>query len=351
MPYTHHHKRRSDYIESPARNKRCMDSRKDSIADESLRSLCDDDADESSNLSNVISTTSYFINSAVTFFVDKLIAPSHTDDQKTSSPKRPKRRPRNLNNGHPPESPSFAAQFPLPPSPSDPAFPFQHIDHSGWTQTSTSIKRYDSSAETLSQSYSGQNSPSSSRSPRRASSAAQANGVSKPYQPHRKHIRYKQHQRAVQAQKQQELLQLRMSSGQSAAEVKEFVNYAELISKLDANDAFPTSRLSLGVKPTSSQLSSSSTFSKRREELELEYRQDMLERAIRRARDALESARNPSKELLYYIAELGDICKPTTPALPASLSDSDRTEVAEALKKRGTVAKFAREQVSDRDLA
>ncbi|KAG8736447.1 Smt3-specific protease, partial [Ceratobasidium sp. 428] len=115
---------------------------------------------------------------------------------------------------------------------------------------------------------------------------------------------------------------------------------------------FPlASRLSLGVKPTSSQLSSSSTFSKRREELELEYRQDMLERAIRRARDALESARNPSKELLYYIAELGDICKPTTPALPASLSDSDRTEVTEALKKRGTVAKFAREQVSDRDLA
>ncbi|KAG9121272.1 Smt3-specific protease [Ceratobasidium sp. 392] len=353
MPHTHHQKRRSDYIESPVRNKRRMDSRKDSAVDESFHSHCDDDVSESSGMLDALfKTGSDIISGIASVFAAPTAPASHTTGRKMSSPKHSKRRPRNVMNGHFPDSPSFAAQVPLPPSPSDPSLPFQHVDYSGWAQTSTSIKRYDSSAETLSQSYSSQNSPTSSRSPRRASSAVQANGVSKSYQPHRKHIRHKQHQRAVQEQKRQELMQLRLNSGQSAAEVKEYVLYAEKISKYDAEDAFSTSRrLSFGVKPSTSQLSSSTTSSRLRDDLELEYRQNMLERAIKRARDALESARTPRKELSLLLAELGDICKPAVPALPESLSPADQTEVAEVLRKRGTVAKFAREQVSDKDLS
>ncbi|KAG8694390.1 Smt3-specific protease, partial [Ceratobasidium sp. 394] len=353
MPHTHYHKRRSDYIESPVRNKRCMESRKSTISDESLLSHCNNDVDEPPSIfSTVYRAGSGLVTSAVAFLGFSADPPSHTSDLKTSSPKRPKRRPRNINATYSPHSPSFAAQFPLPPSPSDPSLPFQTINYSNGTQTSTSTKRYDSSAETLSQSYSGQNSPTSSRSPRRASSSVQVNGVSKTYQPHRKHIRHKQHQRAVQEQKRQELMQLKLNTGQSAAEVDAYINYTEMISKLHANDAFPTSRhlASLGVKPTSSQLSSSTT-SNTREELELQYRQNILERAIKRARDALESARTPKKEFSYFLAELDNIYKPSIPALPESLSPEDQQAVAEALKKRGTVAKFAREQVSDKDLA
>ncbi|KAG9110381.1 hypothetical protein FRC07_008199 [Ceratobasidium sp. 392] len=143
----------------------------------------------------------------------------------------------------------------------------------------------------LSQSYSGQASPTSSR-------VAQFTGPS-------------QHQRAVQEQKRQQPMQFGLNNA--------------------------SKRLSFGAKPSTSQLSSSTTFSRSRDELELEYRQNMLERATKRARDVLESARTPRKEFSHLLAELSDICKDTAP-------------VDEAPRKRETVAKFVGEEVSDKDL-
>ncbi|QRW00650.1 Ulp1 protease family, carboxy-terminal catalytic domain protein [Ceratobasidium sp. AG-Ba] len=344
MPHPNQHKRRTDCLESPVRNKRCMDSRKANIMDDSIRSHCDDNDDDNgapSVLSALISTGSGLLNTALSFFGPPPPPPSHTKRSKVASPKRSKRRPHNIGV----DSPSFAAQIPLPPSPSSSLLPFQNLGPVNGARTSTSVRRHDSLAESLSMSYSGQTSPTSSRSPRRASSTVQTNGVSK-YQPHRKHIRYKQHRALAKEQQRQELTQLKMNSGQSAAEID------ELLGRAHANDVFSTSRTfsPLGLKPTSSQLSLS-TSKQTEEELETMYSQHMLERAIKRARDALESARTPRADFSIFLEDLKSIYEPTKPSLPKSLSPEDQAEVAKALQKRGTVGKVGREQVSHTDLS
>ncbi|KAG9110382.1 hypothetical protein FRC07_008200 [Ceratobasidium sp. 392] len=85
MPHTHHHKRGSDYIESPVRNKRRMDSRKDSAVDESFHSHCDDDVSESSGMLDALfKASSDNISSITSVFAAPIAPASHTNGREMS---------------------------------------------------------------------------------------------------------------------------------------------------------------------------------------------------------------------------------------------------------------------------
>jgi hypothetical protein len=56
-------KRRRDYIESPTRNRRCMDTRKHTISDEQIRTRCSEEADTSTSMfDSTINTMSSWVN-------------------------------------------------------------------------------------------------------------------------------------------------------------------------------------------------------------------------------------------------------------------------------------------------
>ncbi|CEL51718.1 hypothetical protein RSOLAG1IB_00253 [Rhizoctonia solani AG-1 IB] len=280
--------------------------------------------------------------------------PSHSP-----SSKRPKRKPRRITINGDTASLIHAAQIPLPPSPTDPSFtdpslPFQNLQRHNGTLPSPSTRRTNghntsvTASPTLSRSYS----VSSSRSPRRGGSTVITNGITKPYK--RQHIRHRQYQEEVNQRLVQELFTLKRSTGQSAAEFKEFINYAEKIDKIDAAGgvfAVVSKHVSRRHSFTPRRISEVNQTDLAIKSSQDELNSDFLRRAIKRATDSLHGTRAPNN-LPYYINELRDLCKqPEAPPLPKALSSEDLSEVTAALRKRGTVAKFAREQVSDSDLA
>lgn len=62
MAPVHLQKRRNDYLESPNRNRRCMESRKHTIADEHLRSHCVEPDRPASMLGSTINVVSSWFN-------------------------------------------------------------------------------------------------------------------------------------------------------------------------------------------------------------------------------------------------------------------------------------------------
>ncbi|KAJ1309675.1 hypothetical protein OPQ81_006439 [Rhizoctonia solani] len=341
MAPSHLHKRRHDYAEPPNRNRRCIDSRKQNAADESIRSHCSEDPDTSASMfDSTINTISSWVN----FFTTSVSGPFSAPAPPSHSPRRIKRKPRRIATNGTSASPTRAAQIPLPPSPNDASLPFQNLQDYDGALPSPSPRKANgyhtstTTSPTLSRSYS----VSSSRSPRRAGSAIHTNGVTKPYKRH--HIRYQKHQEEVKEKLRQELFLLKTSAGQSPAEVKEYLKYAEKIDQIDAaGGVFSVSKhLSQRQPPPFSQ-----TLEADRYDLSTEF----LRKAIKLANDSLYSTRIPNN-LPHYINELKDLYKTEEiPTLPKALSPEDQSEVAAALAKRGTVAKFAREQVSDSDLA
>ncbi|CAE6369147.1 unnamed protein product [Rhizoctonia solani] len=338
------HKRRHDYSESPSRTRRCMDDRKYTTADEPIRTQSNEDADTSTGVfDSTLNTFSSWFNFITTSVSESFSAPA--PPAHNSSSKRIKRKPRRITIHGTTASPIRAAQIPLPPSPTDPSLPFQNLQQHNGSLPSPSPRKINgyhtpvTASPTLSHSYS----ISSSRSPRR-NSAPYTNGVSKPYKRH--HIRYQKHQEEVKEKLKQELLALRTSAGQPAAEVKEYLKYAERIDKIDAaGGVFAV--VSKHLAQRKSLPAPSQTLESERNDLSSEF----LRKAIKRANDSLHSTRIPNN-LPHYINELKDLYKTSeAPALPKALGAEDQAEVAAALAKRGTVAKFAREQVSDSDLS
>ncbi|CAE6516581.1 unnamed protein product [Rhizoctonia solani] len=341
MAPTHLHKRRHDYIESSNRNRRCMDDRAQSISDEQLRNHCAEDPDISGGVLdstfNAISTWFHYLTDSVSETFSAPAPPSHTPSPST---KRTKRRPQRITTNGETASPTYAARFPLPPSPTDPQPPFQNLHSTTLPSPSPRKTNGYHTSVTASPTISHSHSTPSSRSPRRRGST---NGVTKPYKRH--HIRYQKHREEVKEKLSQELFALKTSAGQSAAEVKEYLKYAEKIDKIDAAGGV--------FAAVSRHLAQRQPFSAPHRTLEaerLDLNSEFLRKAIKRANDSLNSLRIPNN-LPHYINELKDLCKTVdAPALPKALSPEDQAEVAAALAKRGTVAKFAREQVSDSDL-
>ncbi|KAF8610311.1 hypothetical protein BDV93DRAFT_12916 [Ceratobasidium sp. AG-I] len=212
-PNTIHSKRRTEQLESPIRNKRCMDDRKTTIVDPQLRAhYAKQPPPATGVLETVLAVYNYVARSISDTFAPP---PSHNAVSQPTSPKRSKPKPRHIYVNASMDTLTAATQIPLPPSPPY-SQPFQDLGRQVET-SSPSTKRYNgqtlSVAASPARSFTGLNSPSSSRSPRRGNSSVQANGVGKPYQP-RKHIRHKQHKLEVQAKLQQELLELKMANGQ-----------------------------------------------------------------------------------------------------------------------------------------
>ncbi|CAE7231551.1 unnamed protein product [Rhizoctonia solani] len=345
MAPTHLHKRRHDCIESPSRTRRCMDGRKHNISDDSTRTHVNDDPDTSvSVLDSTLNAVSSWFNSVTTSISESIsgpVPPSHS----TPPSRRIKRKPRRITTNGTSTNSKDPTQIPLPPSPTDPSPPFQNLQQHNGTLPSPSPRKTNgyhtsvTTSPTLSHSYS----IPSSRSPRR-NSAPHTNGITKPYKRH--HIRYRKHQEEVKEKLKQELFALRTSAGQSPAEVKDFLNYADRIDKIDAAG---------GIFATvSKHLSQRQTFTVPNRTLESERNElnsEFLRKAIKRAADSLYSSRIPNN-LPHYINELKDLLKTSEiPVLPKALGPEDQAEVITALTKRGTVAKFAREQVTDSDLA
>ncbi|CAE6422495.1 unnamed protein product [Rhizoctonia solani] len=318
-----------------------MEDRKYTIPDES-RPHCSEDPDTSASvLDSTINTVSSWFHFFANSFSDSFSAPvppSHSPPP----PKRIKRKPRRITIDGTSASPTRAAQIPLPPSPRDPSIPFQNLQATLPSPSPRKTNGYHTSvttSPTLSHSFS----MSSSRSPRR-NSAIYTNGVTKPYKRH--HIRYQKHQEEVKEKLRQELFTLKTSAGQSAAEVKEYLKYAERIDKIDAAGGV--------FAVVSKHLSQRRPFSTPGQTVESErhdWSSEFLRKAIKRANDSLYSTRIPNN-LPHYINELKDLYKTSEiPVLPKALGPEEQAEVAAALTKRGTVAKFAREQVGDSDLS
>ncbi|KAF8744136.1 Cysteine proteinase, partial [Rhizoctonia solani] len=358
MAPLHLNKRRHDYIESPNRNRRCMDDRKKYILDDSIRTHCDQDPDTSGSMfESAINTVSTWFDAAVRSVSGSFSAPVPPSHSPPS--KRPKRKPRRITTNGDPASPTHAAQIPLPPSPTDPSFtdpslPFQNLQRHNGTLPSPSTRRTNgchtstTASPTLSHSFSA----SSSRSPRRGGSTAVINGITKPYK--RQHIRHRQHQEEVKQKLIQELFTLKTSAGQSPAEFKDYINYAARIDKIDAAGgvfAVVSKHVSQRRSFTPKQASEVGRTDPSAQPSQDDLSSEFLRKAIKRATDSLYSIRIPNN-LPYYINELKELCKASEEsALPKALAPEDQSEVTAALSKRGTVAKFAREQVSDSDLA
>lgn len=211
-PNTIHSKRRTDQLESPVRNRRCMDDRKNSIVDPQLRTRYADQTPSTgvfqtfrmvgslafkfvADSISSFARTSFQISYSIRLLIMHLTSapPPHNGDSQPASPRRSRPKPRRIAVGSSMDSLAVATQVPLPPSPSH-SLPFQELGRHVET-TLPSTKRHNgqllSAAASPAQSFSGFNSPPSSRSPRRGSSTVYANGITKPYQP-RKHIRHKQ---------------------------------------------------------------------------------------------------------------------------------------------------------------
>ncbi|CAE6465190.1 unnamed protein product [Rhizoctonia solani] len=338
------HKRRHDHIESPpSRTRRCMEDRKYTVPDESIRTRASDPNTSVSVLNTTISTFTSLFNYIAKPFSATLSAPAPPSHSATLS-KRPKRKPRRITIDGTSASPTRAAQIPLPPSPTDPSIPFQNLQqHTTFPSPSPRKTNGYHTSVTTSPTLSHSFSISSSRSPRR-NSAPHTNGISKPYK--RPHIRYQKHQEEVKEKLRQELIALKTSAGQSAAEVKEYLKYAERIDKIDAaGGVFAVVSRHLAQKRPFS--TPNQSLDSERNDLSSEF----LRKAIKRANDSLHSTRIPNN-LPHYINELKDLYKASeVSVLPKALGPEDQADVAAALSKRGTVAKFAREQVSDSDLA
>ncbi|KAB5594097.1 Ulp1 peptidase [Ceratobasidium theobromae] len=343
MAPIHLQKRRNDYLESPNRNRRCMESRKHTIADEHLRSHYVEPDRPASMLGSTINVVSSWFN-VLTTSVSIPTSPSHNQ---RPSPARTKLKPRRISTNGTTISPTRAAQIPLPPSPADyQSLPFQNLERHPTLSSPSGRRSLGPRASvtrspTLSQSAA--HSVASSHSPRRGNSTAQVNGVTKPYK--RRHIRHHQHQLEVKERLKQELFALKTSAGQSAAEVKAYINYAEKIDRIDAaGGVFAASK----HLPPQRQINL--TVSQRLDADQLDLGSEFLRKAIKRANDTLNSTRIPNN-FPQYLDEFKSLFKQSTKqGLPEALSSEDQAEVSAALSKRGTVAKFAREQVTDADI-
>ncbi|CCO27773.1 hypothetical protein BN14_01760 [Rhizoctonia solani AG-1 IB] len=293
-----------------------MDDRKKYIVDDSIRTHCDKDADASESVfESAISTMSTWIGAAVRTVSGSFSAPAPPSHSPSS--KRPKRKPRRITINGDTASLIHAAQIPLPPSPTDPSFtdpslPFQNLQRHNGTLPSPSTRRTNGHNTSLTLTKERGLHCDNEWHHEALQEAAYPPSSGRPLKLYQEEV----NQRLV-----QELFTLKRSTGQSAAEFKEFINYAEKIDKIDAAGgvfAVVSKHVSRRHSFTPRRISEVNQTDLAIKSSQDELNSDFLRRAIKRATDSLHGTRAPNN-LPYYINELRDLCKqPEAPVSPTT---------------------------------